>query len=98
MKPMGKTCLIKAEIKKEPQLINGIYIAATNDEMNDIFYQGKIIAYGNGYTDEEIKNLVPIGKTVIFDYKEKRGTKLIFGKNVYYIKYEDQLLGVIEDE
>ena len=33
----------------------------------------------------------------LFEYKEKRGTKLIFGKNVYYIKYEDQLLGIVEE-
>jgi hypothetical protein len=27
---------------------------------------------------------------------EKRGTKLVFGNNVYYIKYDDQILGVVE--
>ena len=37
-------------------------------------------------------------KKVIFEYKEKRGTKMTFGKITYYIKHEDQILGIIEDE
>jgi co-chaperonin GroES (HSP10) len=98
MKPIGKTYLIKCEIRSNVELINGLYIPTNHDVdgISDVFYQGKIIAHGTGFSDDEIKNLVPVGTEVVFEYKEKRGTKLIFGKNVYYIKYEDQILGIIE--
>lgn len=99
MKSIGRTYLIKCEVKSGIELINGLYIPTNHDVdgISDIFYQGTVISHGTGFTDEEIKNLVPIGTKVIFEYKEKRGTKLIFGKNVYYIKYEDQLLGIVEE-
>lgn len=100
MKPIGRTYLIKCEHKSEIKMENGIFIP-TNfdvDEIEDIFYQGEVIAYGTEFLDEEIKQLVPIGKNVIFEYKEKRGTKMTFGKITYYIKHEDQILGIIEDE
>lgn len=100
MKPIGKTYLIKCEKRSSIELINGLYIP-TNfdiDGISDVFYEGVVIEHGTGYTEDEIKKLVPIGTKVIFEWAEKRGTKLIFGKNVYYIKYEDQVLGIIEDE
>lgn len=100
MKPIGKTYLIRCKTRSDVELINGIYIP-TNfdvDGISDVFYQGEVVSYGTGFSDDEIKKLVPIGTNVVFEYKEKRGTKLIFGKNVYYIKYEDQVLGIIEDE
>lgn len=96
MRPLGKTYLIKAEVQKGPELVNGLFIPADNDYINDIHYQGIVMAHGLGYSDEEIKNLVPVGKSVVFEYMEKRGTKLVFGNNVYYIKYDDQILGVVE--
>lgn len=98
MKPIGKTYLIKADIKKDVELVNGLFIPVDNDYINDIFYQGYVLAHGTGYSEENESKLVPIGSKVIFDYKEKRGTKLIFGTNVYYIKYEDQVLGIVENE
>ena len=100
MKPIGKTYLIKCEHKSEIKMENGIYVPINFDvdEIEDIFYKGKVIAHGTGFSDEEIKELVPIGKTVVFEYKEKRGTKMTIGKTTYYIKDEDQILGIIEDE
>lgn len=100
MKPIGKTYLIKCETRSDVELINGIYIPTNYDVdgISDVFYEGIVISHGTRYTEEEIKDLVPIGTKVVFEWKEKRGTKLIFGKNVYYIKYEDQVLGIIEDE
>ena len=100
MKPIGKTYLIKCEHKSEIKMENGIYVSSNFDvdEIEDIFYKGEVIAHGTGFSDEEIKELVPIGKTVVFEYKEKRGTKMTIGKTTYYIKDEDQILGIIEDE
>lgn len=98
MRPLGRTYLIKAEIKRDIELINGLYIPSDSDVYHDIYYQGNIISHGLGFSKEEENKLVPPGTKVIFDYKEKRGTKLIFGNNVYYIKYEDQVLGIIENE
>jgi co-chaperonin GroES (HSP10) len=98
MKPIGKTYLIKADIKKGPELVNGLYIPPDNDYINDVYYQGFVIAHGTGFSEDEEKTLVPCGTKVIFEYMEKRGTKLVFGNNVYYIKYEDQVLGIVENE
>ena len=47
MKPIGRTYLIKCEHKSEIKMENGIYVP-TNfdvDEIEDIFYQGEVIAY-----------------------------------------------------
>ena len=95
-----KTYLIKCEHKSEIKMENGIYVPINFDvdEIEDIFYKGEVIAHGTGFSDEEIKELVQIGKTVVFEYKEKRRTKMTIGKTTYYIKDEDQILGVIEDE
>lgn len=98
MKPLGKTYLIKADVKKDIELINGIFIPVNNDYLNDIFYQGFIIAQGTGFNEDEYHKLIKIGSKVIFNYKENDGTKLVFGNNVYYIKSEEQILGIIENE
>lgn len=98
MRPLGKTYLIKAEIKRDIELVNGLYIPSDSDCYHDIYYQGIIVSHGLGFSENEINDLVPVGTKVVFNYKGKNGTKLIFGNNVYYIKNEDQVLGVIEDE
>jgi co-chaperonin GroES (HSP10) len=98
MKPIGKTYLIKADVKKDIELVNGIFIPNDFDAIEDIYYQGYIVAYGTGYTEEEIKNLVPIDTKVLFNYRGKRGMKLVFGSSTYYVKDEADILGVVENE
>ena len=97
MKPVGKTYLIK--IKKHDEkddIIDGIYIP-DNSSINDIYYEGVVEAYGAGWTKKEIKNLVPIGKKVIFEYKKKSGTKVVFGETIYLIHEADDILAIKED-
>lgn len=100
MKPIGKTYLIKCEHQSEIKMENGIFVPVNFDvnEIDDIFYQGEVVAYGTDFTDDEIKDLISIGKTVIFDYKGKNGIKMTFGKTTYYVKDKDQILGVVENE
>ena len=45
MRPLGKTYLIKAEVQKSPELVNGLFIPADNDYINDIHYQGIVMAH-----------------------------------------------------
>lgn len=100
MKPIGKTYLIKCSAKPSVEMNNGIYVP-TNfdvDEVNDIFYFGEIVSYGNGFSKDEIEKLLPLGTKVFFEFKDKRGIKIVLGKNSYYIKEEDQILGYINDE
>ena len=98
MKPIGKTYLIEVERKTGvEQLENGLYIP-TESSIKDIYYEGKIIAYGTSWTDEEIKDLVPIGTTVIFDYKNKKGTKIQLVNRIMYIHEKEQVIAIKEED
>ena len=93
MKPIGKTYLIEVQKKNDiEQLDSGIYVPS------DIYYEGKVIGYGTSWTDEEIKDLVPIGKTVIFDYKNKKGTKIQLVNRIMYIHEKEQVLAIKEED
>ena len=97
MKPIGKTYLIKVQEQKEANnIINGIYIP-DNSSIHDLYYEGTIIEYGAGWNKEELKDLLPIGTNVFFEYKIKCGTKLIIGDNIYYIHEPKNILAIKED-
>lgn len=98
MKPIGKTYLIKIK-KHDPKkdMINGIYIPDTSC-VHDLYYEGTVEAYGSNWSKKELKNLIPIGKTVIFEYKKKCGTKIIIGENIYYIHNADDILAIKEED
>ena len=98
MKPIGKTYLIEVQKKNDiEQLDSGIYVPNDNS-FSDIYYEGKVIGYGTSWTDEEIKDLVPIGKTVIFDYKNKKGTKIQLVNRIMYIHEKEQVIAIKEED
>ena len=98
MKPIGKTYLIEVQRKNDiEQLDSGLYIPNDNS-FKDIYYEGKVIAYGTSWTDGEIKDLVPIGKTVIFDYKSKKGTKIQLSNRLMYIHEKEQVVAIKEED
>ena len=97
MKPIGKTYLIKVQEHKETDnIINGIYIP-DNSSIHDLYYEGTITEYGTGWTKKEIKDLLPIGTNVFFEYKIKCGIKLIIGDKIYYIHEPKNILAIKED-
>ena len=98
MKSIGKTYLIEVEKPKE-EIINGIIIPQTATNRNSIFYIGKIIEYGIGFSEEEKKELIPIGTTVIMDYtKNAKHIKVILADKLYYIYKPENILGIIKDK
>lgn len=98
MKSIGKTYLIEVEKPKE-EIINGIIIPQTATNRNSIFYIGKIIEYGIGFSEEEKKELIPIGTTVIMDYtKNAKHIKVILEDKLYYIYKPENILGIIKDK
>lgn len=98
MKSIGKTYLIEVEKPKE-EIINGIIIPQTATNRNSIFYIGKIIEYGIGFSEEEKKELIPIGTTVIMDYtKNAKHIKVILADKLYYIYKSENILGIIKDK
>lgn len=98
MKSIGKTYLIEVEKPKE-EIINGIIIPQTATNRNSIFYIGKIIEYGIGFSEDEKKELIPIGTTVIMDYtKNAKHIKVILADKLYYIYKPENILGIIKDK
>lgn len=100
MKSIGKTYLIEVIPQKE-EIINGIYIPQTASSRQSVFYIGKIIDYGLGFTEEEKQELLPIGTKVIMDYRKSVSAnkiRLNFGPNTYYIYEPENILAIIEEE
>ena len=97
MKPVGKTYLIKVK-KQDPEnnKIDGIYIPDTSS-VHDVYYEGVIEEYGTGWKKSELKDLIPIGKTVFFEYKKKCGTKFVLGERIYYIHEPENILAIKEN-
>ena len=59
---------------------------------------GKIVNYGSGFSEEEKKDLIPIGTKVLMDYnKNVKRTKLIIENKIYYIYNPENILGIIEE-
>lgn len=98
MKPVGKTYLIQVIVKNDiEQLDCGLYIP-NDTSVHDIFYEGKIIGYGSGWTEDELNDLIPIGKTIFMDYGSKKGIKLQLNDRVLLIHEPEQIIGVKEEE
>lgn len=97
MKPVGKTYLIEV-IKREAieKLDCGLYIP-NDSSVHDIFYEGKIIEYGCGWSNEEIKELLPLNTIVIFEYQSKRGTKLQLSDRILLIHEPEQIIAIKEN-
>ena len=67
------------------------------NENNEITGELSIARSGIWKINNELYQFINFDSSV-FEYKEKRGTKMTIGKTTYYIKDEDQILGIIEDE
>lgn len=104
MIPIGKKYLIKCEVDHTPTHEEDGIIVLNDSSVQDIYWKGKIVAYGTMWTEEEKKDLIPIGKTVVFDYstpvqnKRLKSIKVAVGKDVYYLEDPDEILGVFEDD
>jgi co-chaperonin GroES (HSP10) len=99
MKSLGKTYLVKIE-DTQTEMEGGIYIPQTASRMNTIPYIGRIHDYGLGFSEEEKKDLIPIGTKVIMNYlKNAEGKiRLIFGKDQFYVQPVENILAIIEED
>lgn len=97
MRPIGKTYLIKCPDEDPISLEDRIYVINNVDKQKDGHWKGVVAAYGNGFTDEEKKNLLPIGTPVVMNYTVKAEMKLIIKNIVYYVRKEEDIVGVIEE-
>jgi hypothetical protein len=103
MRSVGKTYLIKIEPQHD-EYIGNILLPETAAARNTIFYIGRIHNYGIGFTDEEIKDLIPIGTKVIMNWKKPENSdslgkiRLIFGEEMFYIYEPEQILAIIEED
>jgi hypothetical protein len=98
MKPIGKTYLIKCDFDSGIRKQDGIYVIDNVNVNDDVFWKGYITAYGNGFTDEETKDLLPIGTKVVMEYGKKAKMKIVIGKSVFYVRDVDEVIGVVEDD
>lgn len=97
MKPVGKTYLIEVVKHNEIEKLDcGLYIP-NDTSVHDIFYEGTIVEYGCGWTDDELKDLIPIGTKIIMDYSSKKGTKLQLTERILIIHESDQIIAIKED-
>ena len=95
MKPIGRTYLIECEKIDDITKEGDIYVVNSVDKVKDGFWKGVVKEYGTLLDGDD---LVPIGTKVVMDTTKKAEAKLVLGKKVYYIKKEDEIIGVIEDE
>jgi co-chaperonin GroES (HSP10) len=100
--PFGKTYLVKCEKPDYVTNEGGIFVVNESQGVHDVFWKGIIIEYGLGWTEEEKRDLVPIGSTIIMSYGknsgDQGGTKLVIENEHYYIRDANEILGIIEDE
>lgn len=100
MKSIGKTYLIKIEDEAEEK-VGDIFIPQTAMKTDVIPYIGRIHDYGLGFTEEEKKDLIPIGTKVIMDYRRDHAEgkiRLIFGDEHFYVQLPKNILAIIEEE
>lgn len=99
MKTLGKTYLIEAELPKDEITECGIILPVTGSSRDYEAYMGKLIDYGTGFTQEQKKDLIPIGSKVIMDYgKKAKRTKLLMNQKTYYIYNPEDILAIINEE
>lgn len=100
MKSIGKTYLIKIEPQKE-ESVGGIILPETAATTDIIYYIGRIYDYGIGFTEDEKKDLIPIGTKVIMDWHKEVAEKkirLIFGEEQFYVYDPQHILAIIDEE
>lgn len=100
MKSIGKTYLIKIEDTVE-EMAGNILLPETARKTDVIPYIGRIHDYGLGFTEEEKKDLIPIGTKVIMDYRRDHAEgkiRLIFGEEQFYVQLPENILAIIEEE
>lgn len=98
MKPTGRTYLIKCDYDDGIKKQGDIYVINNINKNDDVFWKGYIVAYGTSFTEEETKDLLPIGTKVVMDYKKNAKMKVIIGGSVCYVRDVDEIIGVVEDE
>ena len=101
MIPFKKTYLIKLEELEHYENDGGVYIINPSLAEQES-WKGTVEAYGAGWTEEEKKDLVPIGAKIVMSYgkntSDRGGIKLTIHKKNYVIRDGKEILGVIEDE
>ena len=101
MIPLKKTYLVKLDKLDAYDNEGGIYIPNPTVEHQD-GWKGTIVEHGAGWTEEERKDLIPVGTRVVMSYgkdtSDGGGRKLVIKQQVYLVRTEDNILGVIEDE
>lgn len=97
MECVGKKYLIQGELPKE-EVVNGIIVPVYGTNRDYGSFIGTIVGYGTGFTEQEKKDLIPLGSKVIMDYsKNVEKIKLIMSEKNYYIYNPDDILAIIEE-
>ena len=95
---VGKRYLVQGQLPKEEVTKEGFIIPVYGTNRDFGSYIGTIIGWGTAWTQEEKKDLIPVGSKIILNYTEKTNkVKLIMGEKNYYICDPDDLLAVIEE-
>lgn len=98
MECVGKKYLVEGQLPKE-EIKNGIILPVYGTNRDFGSYIGTILGWGTAWTEEEKKDLVPVGSKIIMDYSQKnQRTKLIMNEKNYYIIDPENILAVIEEE
>lgn len=101
MIPFKKTYLIKLDKLEHFENDSGIIVINENKE-NLLSWKGTVVEYGAAWTEEEKKDLVPIGTRIAMTYGkdtgDKGGVKLVIRDDVYMIRDANEIIGVLEDE
>ena len=98
MECIGKKYLVEGELPKE-EIKNGIILPVYGTNRDFGSYIGTVVGWGTAWTEQEKKDLVPVGSKIILNYTEKTNkVKLIMGEKNYYIIDQDDILAIIEEE
>lgn len=97
MECVGKKYLIQGQLPKE-EVKNGIILPVYGTNRDYGSFIGTLVGYGTGFTEQEKKDLIPIGSKVIMDYsKNVEKIRLIMSEKNYYIYNPDDILAIIEE-
>lgn len=97
MECVGKKYLIQGELPKE-EIKKGIILPVYGTNRDYGSFIGTIVGWGTGFTENEKKDLIPVGTKVIMDYsKNVEKIRLIMSEKNYYIYNPDDILAIIEE-
>lgn len=98
MECIGKKYLIQGQLPKE-EVKGGVILPVFGTNRDFGSYIGTIIGWGTAWTEEQKKDLIPIGSKVIMNYsKSVQKIRLIMGEKNYYIYNPDDILAIIEEQ